>query len=64
MVQYNDKQDNRPDAVSSAHWNDFSTCSSDAPRLKAMRKILISDNPALPLQHKDIHNIPDIPFTE
>lgn len=55
MRQYRNNQDNRPDVVSSAHWNDFSACSSDAPRLKAMCKHPIPDNPTLvyPLQHKD-----------
>lgn len=55
MVLYNDKQDNRPHAVSSAHWNDFSTCSSAAPRLEAMYKLSIIHNPAhdYPFQHKN-----------
>ncbi len=55
MVQYFDNQDNRPDAVSSAHWNDVSACSSDAPRLEAMYKFPIPHNPAhaYPLQPKN-----------
>ncbi len=55
MVQYFDNQDNRPDAVSSAHWNDFSACSSDAPRLEVMDKLPIPHNPAhdYPLQQRN-----------
>ncbi len=55
MIQYFDNQDNKPDAVSSAHWNDGSACSSDAPRLEAMYKLPILHNPApaYPLQHKN-----------
>jgi hypothetical protein len=46
MVQYFDTQDNKPDAVSSAHWNDGSACSSAAPRLEAMYKLPIPHNSA------------------
>lgn len=55
MVQYYSSRDNRPDAVSSAHWNDFSACSSDAPRLEAMYKLPIPHNPThdYPLQQKN-----------
>jgi hypothetical protein len=53
MLQYFDKQDNKPDAVSSAHWNDFSACSSAAPRLKAMCKLPLVDNPAPANPFKD-----------
>lgn len=55
MIQDFDIQDNKPDAVSSAHWNDFGACPSDAPRLEAMYKLPIPVNPALvyPLQHKN-----------
>jgi hypothetical protein len=55
MVQDFDNQDNRPDAVSSAHWNDGNACSSDAPRLEAMYKLPIPHNPApnYPLQQKN-----------
>ncbi|MHB8599783.1 MAG: hypothetical protein ACYDER_23625 [Ktedonobacteraceae bacterium] len=61
MIQYFDNQDNRPDAVSSAHWNDGSACSSDAPRLEAMYKLPIPHNLALAylLQHKN-----SLPFSK
>lgn len=57
MVQYFNDLDNRPDAVSSAHWRDYGACSSNDPRHKAMRNLPIPDNLALayPLQHKISH---------
>ncbi len=42
-----------PDAVSSAHWGDVPTCSSDATLLEAMLKLLASNAPALAVQDKD-----------
>ncbi len=64
MVLYFNDLDNRPDAVSSAHWRDTRACSSDAPRLKAMGYLLIPDNIALPLLHKATRNFPHLIFTE
>lgn len=56
MIQYYYVHDNRPDAVSSAHWRDYISCSSDSPCLEAMYKLPAQHNPAYnyPLQHKDI----------
>lgn len=39
--------DNRPEAVSSAHWGDTATCSSDATLLDAMLQLLQSKAPSL-----------------
>ena len=39
--------DNRPEAVSSAHWGDAATCSSDATLLDAMLQLLQSKAPFL-----------------
>lgn len=39
--------DNRPEAVSSAHWGDAATCSSDATLLDAMLQLLQSKAPSL-----------------
>lgn len=39
--------DERPDAVSSAHWGDLATCSSDATLLDAMLQLLSSKAPSL-----------------
>jgi len=64
MVQYFNDLDNRPDAVSSAHWRDNGACSSAAPRYKAMRNLPIPDNLALPLHHKATRNFPNLIFTE
>ena len=46
MIQYYYVHDNRPDAVSSAHWRDYVPCSSDSPRSEAMHKLLAPHNPA------------------
>ncbi len=57
MVQYFNGLDNRPDAVSSAHWRDYVACASIAPRHKAICNLPIPDNLTLafPLQHKFPH---------
>lgn len=39
--------DNRPDVVSSAHWGDEATCSSDATLLAALLQLLSSKAPSL-----------------
>lgn len=54
MGQYCNNRDNRPDVVSSAHWNDYGACSTDDPRLKVMRNLSTPDNstPVYPSQHK------------
>lgn len=48
-----DALDQRPEAVSSAHWGDAATCSSDATLLEAMLKLLETNAPALAIQDKD-----------
>ncbi len=48
-----DALDKRPEAVSSAHWGDLPTCSSDATLLEAMLKLLQSNAPALAVQDKE-----------
>src|SRR5712691_4295544 len=48
-----DALDNEPDVVSSAHWGDVPTCSSDATLLEAMLKLLETNSPALAVQDKD-----------
>jgi osmoprotectant transport system ATP-binding protein len=48
-----DALDNEPEAVSSAHWGDVPTCSSDATLLQAMLKLLETNAPALAIQVKD-----------
>ena len=48
-----DALDNEPEAVSSAHWGDVPTCSSDATLLKAMLQLLETNAPALAIQDKD-----------
>jgi osmoprotectant transport system ATP-binding protein len=48
-----DALDNEPEAVSSAHWGDVPTCSSDATLLQAMLKLLETNAPALAIQDKD-----------
>jgi len=55
MGHYCNNQDNRPDVVSSAHWNDYSACSISAPLYKAMCKRSLPDysTPVYPTQHKD-----------
>ncbi len=48
-----DALDRRPDAVSSAHWGDSTTCSSDATLLEAMLKLLETNASALAVHDKD-----------
>jgi osmoprotectant transport system ATP-binding protein len=48
-----DALDGRPEAVSSAHWGDVPTCSSEATLLQAMLKLLETNAPALAVQDKD-----------
>ena len=48
-----DALDNEPEAVSSAHWGDVPTCSSDATLLTAMLNLLASNAPALSIQDKN-----------
>src|SRR5579884_358257 len=48
-----DALDNEPEAVSSAHWGDVPTSSSDATLLQAMLKLLETNAPALAVQDKD-----------
>jgi osmoprotectant transport system ATP-binding protein len=56
QLQYlpvSDALDNEPEVVSSAHWGDIPTCSSDATLLEAMLKLLETNAPALAVQSKD-----------
>jgi len=46
-----DALDGKPEAVSSAHWGDIPTISSDATLLDAMLKLLESNAPALSVQN-------------
>ena len=48
-----DALDGKPEAVSSAHWGDVPTSSSDATLLEAMLKLLETNAPALAVQNKD-----------
>src|SRR3989440_7754753 len=48
-----DALDGKPEAVSSAHWGDIPTSSSDATFLQAMLKLLETNAPALAVQNKD-----------
>jgi osmoprotectant transport system ATP-binding protein len=48
-----DALDGKPETVSSAHWGDIPTCSSDATLLEAMLKLLETNAPALAVQNKD-----------
>jgi osmoprotectant transport system ATP-binding protein len=48
-----DALDGKPEAVSSAHWGDIPTSSSDATLLEAMLKLLETNAPALAVQNKD-----------
>ena len=50
-----DALDGKPEAVSSAHWGDVPTSSSDATLLDAMLKLLETNAPALAVQNKDTH---------
>jgi osmoprotectant transport system ATP-binding protein len=47
-----DALDGKPEAVSSAHWRDVPTSSSDATLLEAMLKLLETNAPALAVQDK------------
>ncbi len=51
-----DALDGKPEAVSSAHWGDVPTTSSDATLLEAMLKLLETNAPALAVQDKDTQN--------
>jgi osmoprotectant transport system ATP-binding protein len=48
-----DALDGKPEAVSSAHWGDIPTSSSDATLLQAMLKLLETNSPALAIQDKE-----------
>ncbi len=48
-----DTLDRKPEAVSSAHWGDSPTISSDATLLQAMLKLLETNAPALEVQTND-----------
>jgi len=50
-----DALDGKPEAVSSAHWGDVPTSSSDATLLDAMLKLLETNAPALAVQNNDTH---------
>ena len=52
-----DALDNRPEAVSSAHWGDVPTCSEDETLLQAMLKLLETNAPALAVHRKDADNL-------
>ncbi len=55
-----DALDGKPEAVSSAHWRDIPTSSSDATLLEAMLKLLETNAPALAIQNKDTQEFSDI----
>src|SRR5438034_1043624 len=60
QLQYlpvSDALDGEPEAVSSAHWGDVPTCSSDATLLEAMLKLLETNAPSLAVQDKDTHEL-------
>ena len=48
-----DALDTRPEAVSSAHWGDVPTCTSNATLLEAMLKLIETNASALTVQDKD-----------
>ena len=50
-----DALDNKPEAVSSAHWGDVPTCPSDATLLQAMLKLLETNAPALSISDNQDH---------
>src|SRR6266852_3469018 len=52
-----DALDNEPEAVSSAHWGDIPSSSSDATLLDAMLKRLETNAPSLAIQDKDTSEI-------
>lgn len=59
QLQYlpvSDALDNEPEAVSSAHWGDVPTCSSDATLLQAMLKLLETNAPALSIVDPNSQN--------
>lgn len=47
--------DNRPETVSSAHWGDEATCSSDATLLNALLRLLSTKAPALTIVDSQTH---------
>ena len=51
-----DALDNKPEAVSSAHWGDVPTCPSDATLLTAMLKLLETNAPALSITDNQYHS--------
>jgi osmoprotectant transport system ATP-binding protein len=53
-----DALDGEPEAVSSAHWGDLPTITSDATLLTAMLKLLETNAPALQVQDKDSQDPP------
>jgi osmoprotectant transport system ATP-binding protein len=56
QIQYlpvSDALEREPEFVSSAHWGDLPTCSSDATLLEALLKLLETNAPALAVQDKD-----------
>ncbi len=56
QLQYlpvSDALDNKPEAVSSAHWGDVPIIASDATLLEAMLKLLETNSPALAVQDQD-----------
>jgi len=60
QLQYlpvSDALDGKPEAVSSAHWGDVPTCSSDATLLEAMLKLLETNAPSLAVQDRDTHEL-------
>lgn len=48
-----DAMDNRPEAVSSAHWGDLPTCSSNTTLLEAMLQLLETNASALVIKNPD-----------
>jgi osmoprotectant transport system ATP-binding protein len=53
FLPVSDALDKQPGAVSSAHWGDAPTCSSDATLLEAMLKLLETNASALAVHDKD-----------
>jgi len=51
-----DALDNKPEAVSSAHWGDVPTIPANATLLDAMLHLLKSNAPALAVEDKDLHD--------
>ena len=50
-----DALDNRPEAVSSAHWGDVPMTNSDATLLEALLKLLETNSPAIAVQDENSH---------